>query len=165
MTRASRMFIPIGALLLVCAVSAGGGGPRAQSSSAGQLAASSDGKAAGVLDGMTFRASMGPSGKPADVEDNLIFAEGMFLSMECDRRCGYPPAPYYVRHLGERIEFVSESTCDKYDATMSWRGTIEDGVIKGRVRWTAERWYWTIKKEFWFEGTLADDARPVVVNE
>lgn len=159
------MFIPIGTLLLVCAMSAGGGAPWSQSSSAGQPAASSAGKAAGVLDGMTFRARIGPSGKPADVEDNLIFAKGMFHSTECDRRCGYPPAPYYVRHLGERIEFVSESTCDKYDATMSWRGTIEDRVIKGRIRWTAERWYRTIKKEFWFEGTLSDDARPVVVTD
>jgi len=165
MTRAPRMLIAIGAMLFACALSVGGGAPWAQSSGTGQLAATSDGKAAGVLDGMTFVARMGPSGKPADVEDNLIFAKGMFLSKECDRRCGYPPAPYYVRHLGERIEFVSESTCDNNDATMSWRGTIEDRLIKGRVRWTAERWYWTIEKEFWFEGTLADDARPVVVND
>jgi hypothetical protein len=24
--------------------------------------------------------------------------------------------------------------------------------------WTVARWYWTIEKQFWFEGTLVDRA-------
>ena len=113
---------------------------------------------------MVFLSKLGPSGKPADVEDRLVFANGSFVSMECDRRCGYPPGPYFVRQVGNKIEFVSENQCIHKNATLSWRGTIENGVIKGRILWTSERWYWTIERELWFEGTLVESAPPVASN-
>ena len=114
--------------------------------------------ASGALDGMVFRSDLGPEGKPADVNDQLVFANGMFQSIECARRCGYPPSPYFVRRVGEAIEFVTESHCEHKNATMVWEGTVENGAVKGRIYWTAERWYWTVENEFWFEGTLENGS-------
>ena len=115
---------------------------------------------AAELDGMTFLSELGPLGKPADVQDTLVFANGTFVSTECDRRCGYPPAPYFVRHVGSKIEFVSESNCIHKDATLVWHGTVDDGMITGRLRWSLNRWYWTIEKEFWFKGKLVKSTNP-----
>jgi hypothetical protein len=128
---------------------------RAESSETDAVAGS------GTLDGMTFASELGPLGKPADVKDSLVFANGTFVSTECEKRCGYPARPYYVRHVGDKIEFISETRCPGKDAKIVWRGTVADGQIKGEYTWTVARWYWTIEKEFWFEGTLIDRAVPV----
>jgi hypothetical protein len=115
----------------------------------------------GVLDGMTFSAELGPFGRPADVKDTLVFANGTFVSTECERRCEYPARPYFIRQVGDRIEFISETRCPDKDAKIVWRGTVDDGTIKGVFTWTTVRWYWTIEKEFSFEGTLVEGATPV----
>jgi hypothetical protein len=115
----------------------------------------------GVLDGMTFSAELGPFGRPADVKDTLVFANGTFVSTECERRCQYPARPYFIRQVGDRIEFISETRCPDKDAKIVWRGTVDDGTIKGVFTWTTVRWYWTIEKEFSFEGTLVEGATPV----
>ena len=115
----------------------------------------------GILDGMTFSAELGPVGKPTDVKDTLVFANGTFVSTECERRCEYPARPYFVRQVGDRIEFVSETRCPDKDAKIVWRGTVDDGTIKGVFTWTTVRWYWTIEKEFSFEGTIVEGATPI----
>jgi len=115
----------------------------------------------GILDGMTFASELGPEGKPSDVKDTLVFADGLFVSMECERRCNYPARPYFVRQNGDKIEFVSETRCPDKDARIVWHGTVEDDTISGTFTWTVARWYWTIEKEFWFEGTLAEPDTPV----
>ena len=119
----------------------------------------------GILDGMTFVGKLGPVGKPADAQDDLIFTNGMFMSIECDRRCGYPAGPYFVRRVGDKIEFVSESNCTYKNAKISWRGTIENDTLKGGFTWTTKRWYWTIEKEFWFEGKLSGPISPAASNQ
>lgn len=165
MKRTAHLVFGIGAICLAVAAVVWAFSPHVGVRADGHAGTTSDGKIAGSLDGMTFIARMGPSGKPADVEDSLTFSDGMFVSAECVRRCGYPPAPYYTRRVGAGTEFVAESTCVENDATMSWRGTIEDDKISGLVVWTAERWYRTIEKSFWFEGRIADGSRPVARND
>ncbi len=112
----------------------------------------------GPLDGRVFLSMLGQEGKPGDIEDELIFEDGMFVSTECERRCNYPASPYFVRHRDNALEFFSESRCPHKDATIVWRGVVEDGVIKGESTWTLKRWYWTVEKKFWFEGELAEQA-------
>ena len=114
----------------------------------------------GILDGMTFAGSMRLASESQGVDDTFVFANGTFASTECDRRCGYPARPYFIRHVDGKIEFISESHCLYKDAKIEWRGTVEDGTIKGESIWTVDRWYWTIEKEFLFEGTLVDTAAP-----
>jgi len=110
----------------------------------------------GVLDGRTFTSRLGPVGRPASVEDTLTFANGLFLSAECERRCSFPARPYYVRNKGDSIEFISETRCPDKDATLVWRGNIENDVIKGEFTWVSSRWYWTYEQTFWFEGVAAE---------
>jgi len=160
MIQSSRIFIFIGALLIVGSAVAWALSPQIPPTNDPEQSASSEKGTSGLLDGMTFFSRLGPAGKPADVQDDLVFANGKFFSAECDRRCGYPPGPYYVRRMGDKIEFISESQCKHKDATLSWKGTVENGTIKGRILWTVERWYWTIEKELWFEGKLVDTANP-----
>jgi hypothetical protein len=115
----------------------------------------------GILDGMTFSGQVTIKGEPLDVIERWVFAHGAFESSECSLRCIYPRAPYFVRQLGEAIEFISESRCIDKDAKIVWQGTIEHGTAKGTMTWTISRWYWTIEKKFRFEGTLTERAASV----
>ena len=129
-----------------------------------ERANTADVSGSGILDGMTFSGVMGMGAEGGEVKDTFVFAAGTFLSTECDRRCGYPARPYFVRQVGEKIEFVSESQCLFKDAKITWRGTVEDGTIKGISTWVVKRWYWTIEKEILFEDTLSAAAGPVASN-
>jgi len=115
----------------------------------------------GLLDGMTFDSELGPVGEPADIEDTLVFENGMFVSTECERRCNYPASPYFVRKNGATTEFVSETRCLINDATIVWRGVVEDGQIQGVATWTSSRWYWTVVREIAFSGMITDGGLPL----
>lgn len=115
----------------------------------------------GLLDGLSFTSELGLVGKAADVQDDLVFANGKFVSKECEQRCSYPASPYYVRQVGEAIEFISHTKCPYKDASIVWRGKVENGAIEGVSTWTSSRWYWTIEKNFYFRGTLANKGTAV----
>ncbi len=106
------------------------------------------------LDGMTFTAALGPDGKLKDVEDRFVFANGTFVSKECELRCEYPARPYFVRMSGDGTEFLSETKCPYKDATIVWRGTVKGDAIEGVATWTIKRWYWSIEKKYSFSGKL-----------
>jgi hypothetical protein len=82
----------------------------------------------------------------------------MFISKECERRCGYTEGIYWVRSGEDGIEVMSETTCPDSDATIVWHGTVKGDKIEGTFTWTSERWYWTIEKEFWFNGKLVETS-------
>ncbi len=109
---------------------------------------------AGPLDGLAFVGMLGPSGKPKDIADRFVFENGTFVSKECELNCSYPARPYFTRIDGERVEFISETRCPYKDATITWRGTVENGRISGSSTWIARRWYWTVESTFEFEGEL-----------
>lgn len=110
--------------------------------------------AAGPLDGLSFRGAVGPDGKPKDIPDLFFFANGSFLSRECEFRCEYPAGPYFVRQIGSKTEFISEIKYPYRDAKIVWRGTIEGDKITGKSTWIVKRWYWTVENTFEFEGKL-----------
>ena len=119
----------------------------------------------GPLDGMTFTGALGPDGKPKDIKDTFVFANGRFVSKECELRCKYPARPYFVRRNGNQTEFVSETQCPYKDAKIIWRGTIQGDTIKGISTWTVKRWYWTVENNFEFEGKLIGRSTPVASTE
>ena len=114
-----------------------------------------------VLDGLTFIGKHGPKGKPADAKDTFAFKDGEFVSQEGEAMCKSPACPYFIRHVGNTIEFISETICPEKNARIVWRGTVDGETIKGVFHWTSKRWYWTIEKDFWFEGTLIENAAPI----
>lgn len=108
----------------------------------------------GILDGKTFTGKAGLLGKPLDIEDSWVFENGAFVSTECETQCNYPAAAYFIRRIGDAIEFTGSTRCLDKDAIISWRGSVFGQEIKGVFTWTIKRWYWTVEKKFWFEGTL-----------
>ncbi len=38
--------------------------------------------------------------------------------------------------------------------TMVWDGIVKDNAIEATSTWTRERWYWKIKREYWYRGQL-----------
>ena len=93
----------------------------------------------GPLDGMVFEGALGPDGKPKDTPDSFVFANGTFVSKECELRCKYPARPYYVRVNGGKTEFISETRCPYKDARIVWRGTVVGDRITGKSTWTVKR--------------------------
>jgi hypothetical protein len=56
------------------------------------------------------------------------------------------------------IDFKTTTSCPVSDAEIVWEGTVNDGKIEGVYTWTRKRWYRTIRKRFWFKGTLEEVA-------
>jgi hypothetical protein len=138
-------------------------------SPAGSTAASSDDAQAAlpavthsvqipILDGKSFSGELGLLGEAASSTDLLEFRDGIFISRECERKCGYTEGIYWLRPADDGIEVMSETPCLESDATIVWRGTVKDDKIEGTFTWTSKRWYWTIEKEFWFNGVLVDSG-------
>ncbi len=119
----------------------------------------------GPLDGMVFEGALGPDGKPKDIADSFVFANGMFVSKECELKCKYPARPYYVRVNQDKTEFISETRCPYKDAKIVWRGTVEGDRIKGKAIWVINRWYWSYEYTFEFEGKLVTTPTSATVTQ
>jgi hypothetical protein len=51
------------------------------------------------------------------------------------------------------IRFHAETHSPTH-GTMIWDGTVKDNAIEATSIWTRERWYWKIKREYWYKGHL-----------
>ncbi len=162
MSRRLTIVLALGAAAVVAGAAwAVLGPPERSAAQRAAIAATGEVAAPGILDGMTFTGTMHLGGDTAPVDDNFVFAAGTFVSTECDARCGYPARPYTTRRVGDAIEFFSESQCLHKEAKITWRGRIENGTIQGISSWTVKRWYWTIEKDFAFQGKLVAAAAPL----
>ena len=126
-------------------------------------AISTDGKIAqaitsgGLLDGRQFkagivRADAEQDGEKPPLGDELIFSNGKFSSAVC-KRFNFSEAPYWVRVEGDQVHFLAELTSPT-DGKMVWRGSVRGDILEGTMRWTKERWYWTIDVEHKIRGKL-----------
>lgn len=108
----------------------------------------------GPLDGLAFRGRLGPADAPPDdrVRDALYFRNGHFWSEQCTE-CGFEPGRYWVRYSSEGIHFRGRLQNDD-GGVFHYRGLVrDDGDIEATIAWHKERWYWTINREFRFDGT------------
>jgi hypothetical protein len=110
----------------------------------------------GLLDGRQFkagiiRADAENDGKQPTLGDELIFSNGKFSSAVC-KRYNFAEAPYWVRVEGDQVHFLAELTSPT-DGKMVWKGTVRGDTLEGTMRWTKERWYWTIDTEHKIRGT------------
>jgi len=97
------------------------------------------------LDGQSFRVEAFEKGEKI-FEDRLVFKDGTFFSEGC-RKFGFDRSPYYVRVEGDQIQFLAE-TASPTHGTMVWKGSVKQNRIEGGFRWTKERWYWTVRRNF-----------------
>ncbi len=115
--------------------------------------------ASGALDGLSFEGMFGPSGGSSDRADVLYFNDGYFWSKNCVP-CGFLPGPYRSRETDEGIRF--EGVLESPDrGRFRYTGLVKNGKVYAQINWRKERWYWTIDKDFRFEGARAESSASV----
>ena len=104
------------------------------------------------LDGKTFVAESGEKGKKASNKDTIVFRDGRFLSEGCTP-WGFGDAAYKAGIEGDGIRFHAQTVSPTH-GTMLWDGLVRGDAIEATSLWTRDRWYWKMKKEFWYRGQL-----------
>lgn len=112
------------------------------------------GEGAVLLDGMSFVGKNGEVGKKlAEYEDEeIVFEDGMFTSVSCEPY-NFGSSPYNAKTIDGKIHFdaITESPTH---GKISWTGIIDKDEAEVKFVWTKERWYWDIRREYWFKGKL-----------
>jgi hypothetical protein len=106
---------------------------------------------------LVFNGSTGTVGMDAHHNDELIFADGTFHSREC-QKIGFEKSTFNIARDGNEIQFSAVNVSSRY-GTLTWQGVIRDGVINARYQWKKERIFWTIQREYWFNGEATDVRR------
>ena len=123
----------------------------------GATASPSTAPTVSLLDGKTFVAQSGEKGKQASNRDTIVFRDGKFLSEGCSP-FGFKDAPYQATLDGAAIRFHTETHSSTH-GTMVWVGSVKNNTIEATSVWTRERWYWKIKKEYWYRGQPLNENR------
>jgi hypothetical protein len=110
-----------------------------------------------LLDGKTFVTQSGEKGKQASNKDTIVFRDGRFLSEGCSP-FGFKDATYQTTVDGATVRFHAETHSPTH-GKMVWDGTVKENAIEATSIWTRERWYWKIKKEYWFRGQMEPENR------
>lgn len=113
-------------------------------------------RGASILDGKTFRSRQYNDDGTAREWDLLSFRDGKFISENC-KPYGFTEAPYWLRFTGNDVHFLAE-TVSPDSGTMLWKGVVHGNKVEGNVRWTRERWYWTLRRSWDFKGTLQESG-------
>lgn len=114
-----------------------------------------EGSASGVLDGKTFLVEQGEKGKDAKGTDTLVFKDGKFRSVGCDKY-GFGEGAYTATVEGDTIRFVADTTSEK-KGKMHWEGTVREHKIDVSYVWVDRpHWYKPSPKplEKWAKGEL-----------
>ena len=118
----------------------------------GATASPSTAPTVNLLNGKSFVAQSGEKGKQASKKDTFVFRDGRFLSETCTPY-GFGDAPYQATVDGATVSFHAETHSPTH-GKMVWDGIVKDNAIEATSIWTRERWYWKIKKEYWFRGQM-----------
>lgn len=121
--------------------------PLAQEQVLGEVVVSSH-----TLDEKTYFGENGSKGKPADHDDVFIFKGGMFRSTSCDKY-GFTEGRYATTEA-DGIIYFKAVTASPSHGQMFWEGKIDGDSLEGTFVWTKERWYWDIRKDYWFKAEL-----------
>ena len=105
-----------------------------------------------ALDGKTYFGQNGSKGKPADHDDEFIFEQGMFRSTSCDKY-GFDKGRYQTTAT-DGIIFFNAVTVSPSHGQIAWEGKVDGDTLDATFVWTKKRWYWDIRKEYWFKGKL-----------
>jgi hypothetical protein len=119
----------------------------------GPQVSNSDGASPSVAQ-LVFNGTTGTVGMNAHHNDQLVFAAGEFHSREC-KKLGFEKSSVEIDRDDDGIRFSAVNTSEKY-GTLTWNGSIRNGVIEARYVWKKQRLFWTIEREYWFSGEIRD---------
>ena len=99
----------------------------------------------GALDGRSFEGVFIQKGKTSGDADTLVFRDGRFRSLACDRY-GYSDAPYRTASAGEMTRFEAETQSARY-GKLRWSGLVREGkldatavMVRGAGEADVENW-------------------------
>lgn len=145
----SHVVAPVAALVLFSLTSVPAVTARAAEGAPGSQGAA---RSPNFLDGKTFVAESGEKGKKASNKDTIVFRDGRFISEGCTP-WGFGDAAYKAEIEGDRIRFHAQTVSPTH-GTMLWEGLVRGDTIEATSLWTRDRWYWKVKKEYWYKGQL-----------
>ncbi|SMY06245.1 hypothetical protein [Flavimaricola marinus] len=102
-----------------------------------------DWAATGALDGMTFRIYGGDADSGAVLEDDIVFRDGTFLSVDCENYCNFGWSDYQTKEIDGVMYFTTTAICPDAPHTVVWYGMITGDEVSIEGTWTTRRWYWT----------------------
>lgn len=107
-----------------------------------------------LLDGRAYVGKNGEKGQElADYEDEeIVFQDGKFTSVSCEPY-HFGSSPYTATIVGDTIHFQAVTHSPTH-GEIAWQGIIDGDEAVVEFVWTKERWYWDIRREYWFRGTL-----------
>lgn len=99
--------------------------------------------ATGALDGMAFEIYGEDLASGAVLEDEIIFRDGTFQSVDCEEYCNFGWTEYQTQEIDGVIHFTTTIICPDAPHTVVWLGTVSVGEVVIDATWTTRRWYWS----------------------
>jgi len=112
--------------------------------------------AGGMLDGKSYIVQQGEMGKEAKGTDTLVFKDGKFRSVGCDKY-GFGEGAYKTTVEGDTVKFVADTTSES-KGKMHWEGSVTGDRIEVNYVWIDKsHWYKPNPKplEKWGKGELS----------
>ena len=109
--------------------------------------------ATGDLDGITFRIYGEDVSSGAELEDDIIFRDGTFLSTDCENSCNFGWSDYQTMEIDGITHFTATAICPSAPHTVVWHGRVTDDDVQIDLTWTTRRWYWTNQIQIRATGT------------
>lgn len=99
--------------------------------------------ASGALDGRAFQIEGVDLASGAVLEDEILFRDGTFLSVDCQQYCDFGWSDYQTKEIDGITYFTTTTLCPDAPHTVVWYGAIDGDTITLDLTWTTRRWYWT----------------------
>ena len=110
----------------------------------------------GALDGRAFEVYGQDVNSGAVLEDEIIFRDGTFQSVDCQNYCDFGWSDYQTKEIGGVIHFTATTICPDAPHTVVFYGQVDGDVVTIQSTWTTRRWYWTNQIAMESAGTATD---------
>ena len=116
-----------------------------------------------ALDGRAFTIHGIDVESGAVLEDELLFRDGTFQSLDCQNYCDFGWSDYQTKDIDGVIHFTATTLCPDAPHTVVWYGQVDGNMITLEATWTTRRWYWTNQIALEASGAATDfDAATAV---
>ncbi len=95
------------------------------------------------LDGLTFRIRAVSHDQELQLDDDIVFRDGAFQSVDCQSYCDFGWTDYKTMAVDGVVHFTVRMVCPDAPHTVVWHGTVTGDEVALDVTWTTRRWYWT----------------------